>query len=282
MSASGIPTCGWWNGGDGSCVLWQVEPFSNIYDKELLTIIRALKKWRPECENARFPISILTDHKNLEYFMTKRLLSRRQARWAEFLSRFSYEFKYRSGKLNGKTDALTRRFQDVLKLDDPRVRQQKRVFIDPEFINLNFVVVEDKEGAEFPNLNEFFAQGYESDKFLKQVLKLVKDGTRHCKKISFSDCFINENERLRFRGLFYVPENNIFRFRIMQFCHDNAIANHPERIKTFALLRRNYYWPKNYSDVRKYVKFCQICKRVKGVKYVFYGILKSLSVSNGR
>src|SRR5450755_666274 len=22
-------SCGWWNGGDGSCVLWQVEPSSN-------------------------------------------------------------------------------------------------------------------------------------------------------------------------------------------------------------------------------------------------------------
>jgi hypothetical protein len=86
-----------------------VECNYDIYDKELLAIIRALKEWRFKCESARFPISILTNHKNLEYFMIKRLLSRRQVRWAEFLSRFFYEFKYRPGKLNGKADALTRR-----------------------------------------------------------------------------------------------------------------------------------------------------------------------------
>jgi hypothetical protein len=126
--------------------------------------------------------------------MTKRLLSRRQARWAEFLSRFFYEFKYRSGKLNGKADALTRRLQNVFKPDNPRVRQQERVFIDPELINLSPVVVEDKKKrAEFPSLNKLFAQGYKSDKFLKQVLKLIKNGTRHCKEISLSDCSINEN-----------------------------------------------------------------------------------------
>jgi Integrase zinc binding domain/Integrase core domain len=147
---------------------------------------------------------------------------------------------------------------------------------------LSPIVIEDKEKTKLSSLNKLFAQDYESDKFLKQVLKLVKNGTRHCKGISLSDYFIDEDGRLRFRGLLYVPENNMFRFRIMQLCHDSAIANYPGRAKTFALLRRNYYWPKDYSDVRKYVKFCQIYRRVKGVKHAFYGTLKSFSVPNER
>jgi hypothetical protein len=114
------------------------------------------------------------------------------------------------------------------------------------------------------------------------MLKLIEDGTRHCKEISLSDYFINKNGRLRFRGLFYVLENDMLRLRIMQFYHNNAIADHSKRVKTFALLRRNYYWLKNYSDVRKYVKFCQMYKRVKDVKHVFYGTLKSLSIPNKR
>src|SRR5450755_678955 len=51
-----------------------------IYDKELLAIIRAFEKWRPELEKTAFPIQIITNHKNLEYFMTTKQLSRRQAR----------------------------------------------------------------------------------------------------------------------------------------------------------------------------------------------------------
>jgi hypothetical protein len=53
-----------------------VECNYDIYDKELLAIIRVLEEWRPECEGALFPISILTDNRNFEYFMIKRLLSR--------------------------------------------------------------------------------------------------------------------------------------------------------------------------------------------------------------
>ena len=42
----------------------------NIYDKELLTIICAFKEWRPELEGAAEQVQVITDHKNLEYFMT--------------------------------------------------------------------------------------------------------------------------------------------------------------------------------------------------------------------
>ena len=47
-----------------------------IYDKELLAIIRSLEEWRPELEGAKFPVKILSDHKNLEYFMSTKLLNR--------------------------------------------------------------------------------------------------------------------------------------------------------------------------------------------------------------
>jgi len=48
-----------------------------IYDKELLIIIRYFKEWRPELEGTELPIKILTDHRNLEYFITIKLLNRR-------------------------------------------------------------------------------------------------------------------------------------------------------------------------------------------------------------
>jgi len=79
----------------------------DIYDKELMAIIKALEEWRPECEGAEYPLQLITDHKNLELFISKKLLNRRQARWAQFLSMFDYEIVYRPGKSNRKVDALT-------------------------------------------------------------------------------------------------------------------------------------------------------------------------------
>ena len=41
----------------------------NIYNKELLTIIHAFKEWRSKLEGAAEQIQVITDYKNLEYFM---------------------------------------------------------------------------------------------------------------------------------------------------------------------------------------------------------------------
>lgn len=79
-----------------------------IYDKELLAIVQAFEEWRPELEGSSEPIEVVTDHKALEYFMKSRLLSRRQARWSEFLSRFNFKICYRPGYQNGPADALSR------------------------------------------------------------------------------------------------------------------------------------------------------------------------------
>jgi len=54
-------------------------------------------------------ILLYTNHNNLEYFNTTKILNRRQHRWAEFLQLFNFKVIYREGQLNEKADALSRR-----------------------------------------------------------------------------------------------------------------------------------------------------------------------------
>ncbi|CEJ95270.1 Putative Pol-like protein [[Torrubiella] hemipterigena] len=60
-----------------------------IHDKELLAIIRCVQHWDAELRSVA-SFTIQTDHLNLRYFMKKQLLSERQARWAEILSRYNF------------------------------------------------------------------------------------------------------------------------------------------------------------------------------------------------
>ena len=55
----------------------------DIYDKELLAIFEAFKIWRHYLEGPAYPIDVVMDHKNLEYFATTKVLTQRQARWSE-------------------------------------------------------------------------------------------------------------------------------------------------------------------------------------------------------
>jgi hypothetical protein len=48
-----------------------------IYNKELLVIIKALEEWRPEVQGTEELTEILTDYKNLQTFTTTKMLSQR-------------------------------------------------------------------------------------------------------------------------------------------------------------------------------------------------------------
>jgi len=80
----------------------------DIHHKELLAIVDVLRKLDTYCITTGPKITILTDHKNLEYWKTKKDLNLRQARWGERLANYNFVIKYRPGKLAGKPDILSR------------------------------------------------------------------------------------------------------------------------------------------------------------------------------
>jgi len=93
-----------------SCTFTVAELNYNIHDKELLAIFKAFKIWRHYLEGLAYPIDVIMDHKNLEYFSTTKILTWRQARWSEYLSQFNLVIRFRPGHLGTKPDALTRRW----------------------------------------------------------------------------------------------------------------------------------------------------------------------------
>ena len=68
----------------------------------------ALKEWEHILKSCQEEFVVFTYHKNLEYCASKKVLSRRQARWAQFLSEFWFKVVYRPGHLNTKADVLSR------------------------------------------------------------------------------------------------------------------------------------------------------------------------------
>ena len=76
------------------------------HERELLAIIHALRTWRHYLLGNHF--IVVTDHNSLKYLQTQPTLSRCQARWSEFLSKFDFEIVYRARKGNVVADALSR------------------------------------------------------------------------------------------------------------------------------------------------------------------------------
>lgn len=82
----------------------------DTHDKELLAIFEAFHAWRHYLKGSGDPIDVVTDHKNLKYFSTTKILTRRQVRWSEFLHTFNMVIRFCPGKLSEKPDAITRQW----------------------------------------------------------------------------------------------------------------------------------------------------------------------------
>ena len=82
----------------------------DVHDKEMLAIVVAFREWEHMLKSVKDQIVVWTDHKNLEYFNSTKILSRRQARWSEHMAEFNYKISYRPGDKNTKADVLSRRW----------------------------------------------------------------------------------------------------------------------------------------------------------------------------
>ncbi|KAG0158458.1 hypothetical protein PDIDSM_5972 [Penicillium digitatum] len=213
-----------------------------IYDKELLAIIRCFEEWRPELEGTPSPVKVITDHRNLEYFTTTKLLNRRQARWSEFLS------------------GLTSRSQDIPKEGDERLAHQSQTVLKKE--NLQITSQHDRETESLQPLHlncqtcqknrllplksrllspvrfiennlpeppstikDLLLEAYNQDKVVQSILEaLDKNASRH-PEITLADC-----ERRATTSTTGTA----------------SPVGHPGRSKTYELLSREYYWPRVY------------------------------------
>ncbi|KAL0149627.1 hypothetical protein M9458_055154 [Cirrhinus mrigala] len=111
--------------------LTSAERNYDVGNQELLAIKLALEEWRHWLEGAQHPFTVLTDHKNLEYLRSARVLNHRQARWALFFSRFQFQVTYRPGSQNTKADALSRMHDPDLTQPSPGTILPTSVVVAP-------------------------------------------------------------------------------------------------------------------------------------------------------
>jgi len=79
------------------------------HDKELLAIMEVLKEWKRYLWGEEEPVTVYTDHQNLQSFLTKKVWNQRQIRWAQELTNYNFKIVYRPGSRARKPNALSRR-----------------------------------------------------------------------------------------------------------------------------------------------------------------------------
>jgi len=116
------------------------------HDKELLAIMDAFEEWHHLLEEVQHEIIMYFDHKNLQYFMTTRVLNQHQVRWALSLSQFWFMITYRRRRQQGKPNALSRHLYLTFKKGDDAYDHQCDTILKPKNLWLQTlsIILKDK------------------------------------------------------------------------------------------------------------------------------------------
>ncbi|KAG5730221.1 hypothetical protein E4T56_gene11659 [Termitomyces sp. T112] len=210
----------------------------NIYDKELLAIVKAFRQWWAYLEGSLHCIQVYSDHNNPQYFMTTKQLSRRQAQWSKTLSEYNFTIHYCPGQL---------------------VIRSQMECIQPSSGNppkhLHAVLILNEEGIlqQIRNLppDSFFTQ---------------HDPRNNPEELSAGNPFsLSPDHRLLLQsGRIYALDHKSIRLNILQQHHDHKLRGHPGiRMK---------------KDAMQYVRACEPCLWAKVPRHCPHGLLKPLLI----
>jgi hypothetical protein len=91
-----------------SATVTEAEQNYDIYDLELMAVVKACRNWRPYLAGSPHKVIIHTDHANLQYWCQPHKISQRITREVLELSELNIELHHIPGKSNGQADALSR------------------------------------------------------------------------------------------------------------------------------------------------------------------------------
>lgn len=239
----------------------------DIYDKELLSIVLAFQDWRVYLEGSPHQVRVISDHKNLEQFLTTKQLNRRQSRWSESLSAFDFVIQHRPGSLNGRADMLSRRNDTDKNMDNnskPLLRLAMLETCDPVWNEVEILQLIRETTAD--------------DKSLQPVLAFLNNEPGRAPtniRRRFQD-YVYKDGILYYMDKIMVPDNEEIQLQILRSRHDAPLAGHLGRAKTLDLVTRTFYWPSLRRYVHRYVDGCDLCQRSKSTRHSRYGLLQPI------
>jgi hypothetical protein len=196
-----------------------------VHDKEMLAIHELFVRFPHFMHSPAGPVVIRTDHRSLQFFMTQRLLSRRQARWAETLGEFEFVVQHVAGVDNGSADALSRRpdYQPAEGDPNPNVR----TLLPPA------VLAASAEASDGQALTTA-----QSD-LIDAIRKIVPD---------VPEQFLVKWNAVRTKDGLLVRQGRVFipkalRERVLEARHAAPAMGHPGRTATLANVGELYWWP---------------------------------------
>ena len=251
----------------------------DTHDKELLVIFEAFKHWQHYLEGSVSLVNVVTEHKNLEYFSSSKVLTCHQAHWSEYLSQFNLTIHFHPGFLRAKPNALTRHW-DVY----PKERDGDYAHVNPHNLKPMFTqeqLMSSLRATILLALAIHAAVLVDVEQLHKDILAALPADSITQSHLSdpFDPRWSKDSAGLlHLDDRIYAPDLNDLHLRVLHYKHNHPLASHFSQNCTLELVHCEYTWPGVHTFIKNYVSSCTSCKRAKAPRHGPYGLLKQLPI----
>lgn len=229
-----------------SKALWPAHQKLSIYEKEFLTLIMAVERWRQYLQRNEFIIR--TDHKSLSHLTEQNLHSEMQRKAMTRLMGLQFKVVYKKGKENTAADALSRVSH---LLDIQAVSEVKPLWVQ-EVLN-----------------------AYATDPRAQQLLVELVVHSPDEQGFSLDQGVIKQNGRV------WISNNSALQTKLIAVMHSSAIGGHSGTKATYQRLKRLFCYKGMKTDVDSFVNQCRVCQQAKHENIQPAGLLQPLPIPEG-
>ncbi|KAJ3684964.1 hypothetical protein LUZ61_014128 [Rhynchospora tenuis] len=224
----------------------------STYEKELLALITAVKKWKHYLLGQ--PFVIRTDQISLKHLLEQKVTNALQHKSLCTLLGLDYKIEYKKGKDNKVADALS------------RVQGQNWHILAQSAEGLSVSEI-------LPQWTHELIQSYEGDKWAEEIKNKALLHANEPNPI-----YSLQQGILRYKGRLCVGSAGNWRNKIMQSLHDSSIGGHSGINVTYHKLKRYFYWPQLKQFVHDYITSCHTCQINKGEHTAYPRLLQPLPI----
>ena len=234
-----------------SATFTPTEQNYDIFERELLAVIKALIHWRPHLAATRDPVTILTDHANLTYWKSPRKVNRRVARWFTELQDYHLNIKHVPGKQHAAADLLSR---------PPGVDQGENDNSDVTLLPKRlFVRLANEPDLQWVSIESQVAKAQQ------QQQAFMKDWQQRY-QLEFTKSAMEPQRRLWTKeGKMAIPPDNQLKRDLVRLVHNKPTGGHMGRDWTLYTLSNVAWWPAMKAWVEAYIKGCASCQQNKNI-----------------
>ena len=213
----------------------------SVYEKEMLAILIAVKKWNAYLLGR--PFQIKTNHESLKFLLNQKTNTHAQQLWVMKMMGYDYTVIFKKSANNMVADAFSR-----------------------------LPMVELKAISVFStDLFQRIKQSWIQDPAMVHLLHKVKNGKANTK-------YTWVNDQLRRKGKLMVGADNSLRMDLLNYFHSSSSGGHSGMEATMKRMAAVVYWKGLKKAVRQFVRECTVCQQYKYDHSASPGLLQPLPI----